>query len=121
MCMVPAGLLEQQEWRRTMFGEMVARGAAVSAEQLRERQASVKPKDPTLILYTSGTTGFPKGAMLTHHSVSNDLMMAFQRTNALDTLGDHYCLPLPFFHIAVSGIAVGAIIGRITLHPLGAV
>jgi fatty-acyl-CoA synthase len=97
---------------------MVADGAAVSAEQLRERQASVKPKDPTLILYTSGTTGFPKGAMLTHYSISNDLMMAFQRTDALDTLGDHYCLPLPFFHIAGSGIAVGTIIARMTLHPL---
>ncbi|HEY6543187.1 MAG TPA: AMP-binding protein [Ktedonobacteraceae bacterium] len=118
MGMPPAGLLDTQEWRPTMFGEMVAGGAVISAEQLRERQASVKPKDPTLILYTSGTTGFPKGAMLTHHSVSNDLMMALSRTDALDARGVHYCLPLPFFHIAGSGIAIGAVISGMTLHPL---
>src|SRR6266702_7843314 len=56
MGMPPRGLLEQKEWRPSMFGEMVAGGAAVSEEALRERQASVKPSDPTLILYTSGTT-----------------------------------------------------------------
>jgi fatty-acyl-CoA synthase len=118
MGMPPAGLLDQQEWRPTTFGEMVAGGATVSAEQLRERQASVKPKDPTLILYTSGTTGFPKGAILTHYSVTNDLMVALLRVDALHAPGVHYCLPLPFFHIAGSGIAIGAIISGMTLHPL---
>jgi len=75
MGLPPKGLLEQKEWRPTMFGEMVTGGTAVSEEALRERQASVKPSDPTLILYTSGTTGFPKGAMLTHYNVTNALQM----------------------------------------------
>src|SRR6266571_8257096 len=118
MGMPPRGLLEQKEWRPTMFGEMVAGGAAVSEEALRERQASVKPSDPTLILYTSGTTGFPKGAMLTHYNVINDLLMGLYRSDALDGKGTRYCLPLPFFHIAGAGIAAGAIVAKMTLHPL---
>lgn len=118
MGMPPKGLLEQEEWRPSMFGEMVAGGSAVSEEALRARQASVKPSDPTLILYTSGTTGFPKGAMLTHYNVINDLLMGLYRSDALDGKGTRYCLPLPFFHIAGAGIAAGAIVGKMTLHPL---
>jgi len=118
MGMPPRGLLEQKEWRPSMFGEMVASGAAVSKEALRERQASVRPSDPTWILYTSGTTGFPKGAMLTHYNIINDLLMGLYRSDALDGKGTRYCIPLPFFHIAGAGIAAGAIVGKMTLHPL---
>ncbi|TMC44985.1 MAG: AMP-binding protein [Chloroflexi bacterium] len=118
MGMPPRGLLEQKEWRPSMFGEMVAGGAAVSEEALRERQASVRPSDPTWILYTSGTTGFPKGAMLTHYNIINDLLMGLYRSDALDGKGTRYCIPLPFFHIAGAGIAAGAIVGKMTLHPL---
>ena len=118
MGMPPRGLLEQKEWRPSMFGEMVAGGAAVSEEALRERQASVRPSDPTWILYTSGTTGFPKGAMLTHYNIINDLLMGLYRSDALDGKGTRYCIPLPFFHIAGAGIAAGTIVGKMTLHPL---
>ena len=118
MGMPPRGLLEQKEWRPSMFGEMVASGAAVSKEALRERQASVRPSDPTWILYTSGTTGFPKGAMLTHYNIINDLLMGLYRSDALDEKDTRYCIPLPFFHIAGAGIAAGAIVGKMTLHPL---
>jgi fatty-acyl-CoA synthase len=118
MGMPPRGLLEQKEWRPSMFGEMVASGAAVSEEALRERQASVRPSDPTWILYTSGTTGFPKGAMLTHYNIINDLLMGLYRSDALDGKGTRYCIPLPFFHIAGAGIAAGTIVGKMTLHPL---
>src|SRR5579863_143958 len=118
MGMPPTGLLEQQEWRPTMFSEMVAGGATVSEEQLRERQTSVKPLDPALILYTSGTTGFPKGAMLTHHSVINVMLMGIYRSGILDNQGIRFCLPVPFFHIAGAGIAVLTVVGKMTLHPL---
>jgi len=118
MGMPPRGLLEQKEWRPSMFGEMVAGGAAMSKEALRERQASVRPSDPTWILYTSGTTGFPKGAMLTHYNIINDLLMGLYRSDALDGKGTRYCIPLPFFHIAGAGIAAGALVGKMTLHPL---
>ncbi len=114
----PPGMLEQNEWRPTLFREMVAGGQAISEEALRERQASIKPTEPALILYTSGTTGFPKGAMLTHRSVINDTMIAMRRAGKEVGPGDRYCLPLPFFHIAGAGIVVAVIAAKMTLHPL---
>src|SRR5438876_417066 len=112
------GMLEQNEWRPTLFREMVAGGQAVSEESLHERQVSVKPTEPALILYTSGTTGFPKGAMLTHRSVINDTMIAMRRAGKDVGPGDRYCLPLPFFHIAGAGIVLAVIAAKMTLHPL---
>ena len=118
MGMPPKGLLEQNEWRPTTFREMVAGGASVSEEVLRERQASVQPSDPAWIMYTSGTTGFPKGAMLTHYNILNVLQMGFYRSGALDGEGQRYCLPVPFFHIAGVGLAAAAVLAKMTLHPL---
>src|SRR5436305_5392772 len=69
---VPTGLLEQEGWRPTLFQELVATGTRISADALRVRQASVRLQDPAQIQYTSGTTGFPKGAMLQHRSVLNN-------------------------------------------------
>ena len=114
----PAGLLEQEGWRPTLFREMVISGATVSPEELRERQTSVKPAEPAMIMYTSGTTGFPKGAMLTHSGLINNTMIAMRRSSTLAGPGDRYCLPLPFFHIAGAGIAVAVIAAKMTLHPL---
>jgi len=114
----PAGLLEQEGWRPALFREMVVDGVSVSVDALRERQASVKPTDPTLILYTSGTTGFPKGAMITHRSVINNTMIAMRRASTIAGPGDRYCLPLPFFHIAGAGIVVAIFAAKMTLHPL---
>ena len=114
----PKEVVEQEGWRPTLFGELVAGGRAVSDEQVRERQAAVKPSDPTLLLYTWGTTGFPKVAMLTHSSVINNWMMLFYRVGAMDGNGAHSCLPRPLFHIGGAGIAIGTVIAKMTLHPL---
>ena len=78
------------------WDEMVAKSHEVSPAQLAARQAECRPDDPINIQYTSGTTGNPKGAMLTHHNlVSNGLYVG----DAIElTENDRLCVPVPFYH-----------------------
>ena len=78
------------------WDEMVAKHSEASPEQLAARQAECRPDDPINIQYTSGTTGNPKGAMLTHHNlVSNGLYVG----DAIElTENDRLCVPVPFYH-----------------------
>ncbi len=76
--------------------EMVGRHTEVSQEQLAARQAECHPDDPVNIQYTSGTTGNPKGAMLTHHNlVANGVYVG----DCIElTENDRLCIPVPFYH-----------------------
>jgi fatty-acyl-CoA synthase len=114
----PADLGEQEGWRPALFQEMVAGGAAVSEEARRERQVSVKPANLAMLLYTSGTTGFPKGAMLSHRAVINNAMLIMRRIGNAVEPGGRFCLPVPFFHIAGAGGVVAVIAAKMVLHPL---
>ncbi|WP_375771662.1 AMP-binding protein [Archangium gephyra] len=71
-------------------------GTRVSERTLTDREATLQFDDPINIQYTSGTTGFPKGATLTHHNVLNN---GFFVGEAL-RLGteDRVCIPVPFYH-----------------------
>lgn len=96
---------------------MAAGGVQVSDEALRERQASIAPSDPAMMLYTSGTTGFPKGALLTHSGLLNDASYFFRRMK-LQTLFKS-CVLVPFFHVfGCMGYNLGSLYGAGTLHPL---
>ena len=87
MGMPPAGLLEQEGWRPALFCEMIGGGAAISDEMLAERQASVIPSDPAILMYTSGTTGFPKGAMLSHYGLVNNACFHWNGSFLIATRG----------------------------------
>ncbi|MCE0768782.1 AMP-binding protein, partial [Pseudonocardia kujensis] len=63
---------------------------------LAEAQAGLSPDDPINIQYTSGTTGFPKGATLSHHNILNNGFFV-GRLNGY-TPEDRVCIPVPFYH-----------------------
>ncbi|MGI8522125.1 MAG: AMP-binding protein [Nocardioides sp.] len=65
-------------------------------DALRERMASLAPGDPINIQYTSGTTGRPKGATLSHSNILNN---GYFVTELIDlTEQDRLCIPVPFYH-----------------------
>jgi fatty-acyl-CoA synthase len=83
----------------------LAWGDRVSAGELAEREARLRTGDPINIQYTSGTTGFPKGATLSHHNILNN---ANQVAEALAySEEDRVCVPVPFYHCF--GMVVGTL------------
>jgi fatty-acyl-CoA synthase len=76
--------------------EWLARGDAVSEDWLERRRAAVRSEDTSQIQFTSGTTGFPKGAELSHGGIVNDARLFVHRA----TMRQHgrHCNPMPYFH-----------------------
>jgi fatty-acyl-CoA synthase len=70
--------------------------APVDPDALSERMAALVFDDPINIQYTSGTTGFPKGATLSHHNILNNGY--FVADLCTYTEADRVCLPVPFYH-----------------------
>ena len=68
----------------------------ISDDELKKRQDSLDPKDVINMQYTSGTTGFPKGVMLTHHNIVNNAYYVGETMGM--TENDRMCIPVPFFH-----------------------
>jgi fatty-acyl-CoA synthase len=68
----------------------------VTAEQIRERADALSFDDPINIQYTSGTTGFPKGATLSHHNILNNGYFVGEGMGYTEQ--DRICVPVPFYH-----------------------
>ena len=80
-----------EEWNHLIEGDEL-----VSDEALAERRDSLHPDDPINIQYTSGTTGFPKGATLTHRNILNNGYFTTELQGI--TFRDRLCIPVPFYH-----------------------
>ncbi len=78
------------------WDDLVADGASVSDADLDEVSAGLRFDDPINIQYTSGTTGFPKGATLSHHNILNNGFFVAELLGYTET--DRVCLPVPFYH-----------------------
>ncbi|GKV68327.1 putative acyl-CoA synthetase YngI [Sporosarcina sp. NCCP-2716] len=78
------------------WSEFLQHAESVTDVQLEERLETLEPDDVINIQYTSGTTGFPKGVMLTHMNVVNNGNL-IGGTMKL-TSEDRVCIPVPFFH-----------------------
>ncbi|MDD2499179.1 MAG: AMP-binding protein, partial [Desulfitobacteriaceae bacterium] len=81
-------------------------GATVSDDELYEIQKTVDIHDVVNMQYTSGTTGFPKGVMLTHYNIVNNGLSIGDRMKF--TYRDRLCIPVPFFHCFGCVLAVMA-------------
>lgn len=86
------------EKHRGMYSmnEVKSLACQITDEEYKERQDTVDVHDVTMMQYTSGTTGFPKGVMLTHFNIANDGYWLGANMNYGPT--DRLCLNVPLFH-----------------------
>jgi len=105
------------------FSAFLEAGERIPAEAVKARQAAVKPDDVSQIQFTSGTTGAPKGAMITHRGTLNNARLFGLRAGFRQ--GDRMVTAMPFFHTAGNVLDVlglltygGTLVKVIQFEPL---
>jgi fatty-acyl-CoA synthase len=94
------------------WNDLLEMGESIPADALSARAATLEFDDPINIQYTSGTTGTPKGALLSHHNIVNNGMLIGQGMRF--TCHDKLCIPVPFYH------CFGMILGNMVCVAHGA-
>ena len=85
-----------------LWDDLLAAGANVKAEDVELRETLLDADDPINIQYTSGTTGNPKGATLTHHNILNNARSLAELLRY--TAADRVCIPVPLYHCFGMGV-----------------
>jgi len=114
---------EKPDPHRISWSQLMEIGEEVDRETLTEREREVRPTDPVAIMYTSGTTGKPKGVVLNHRGLITKSTVSAKRQGLNNQ--DRLCLFFPLFHmfgntcIALTGLLAGAsiIIPSQTFEP----
>jgi fatty-acyl-CoA synthase len=91
---------------------LIRDGRAISESALAAVESTLQFDDPINIQYTSGTTGFPKGATLSHHNILNNGFFIGEAVKY--TALDRVCIPVPFYH------CFGMVLGNLACTSHGA-
>jgi fatty-acyl-CoA synthase len=102
-----ASLTLEDDWE-----DLLGAAGEVSSETLGNREAILQFDDPINIQYTSGTTGFPKGATLSHHNILNNGYFIGKALRYSEN--DRVCIPVPFYH------CFGMVLGNLACTTHGA-
>src|SRR5699024_3238214 len=94
------------------WDELMASGARGDSADLDAIEQSLDKHDPINIQYTSGTTGFPKGATLSHHNILNNGYFVGETIHYTEQ--DRICIPVPFYH------CFGMVMGNLAATSHGA-
>ncbi|MFD9302076.1 AMP-binding protein [Streptomyces sp. NPDC060048] len=96
----------------TLWNSLLERGRQGNPAELARAQAALSPDQPVNIQYTSGTTGFPKGATLSHHNILNNAYFVGESCGYTEL--DRVCIPVPFYH------CFGMVMGNLACTSHGA-
>jgi fatty-acyl-CoA synthase len=96
----------------TEWSALLGRVAGASDRELVDRESRLQFDDPVNIQYTSGTTGFPKGATLSHHNILNNGYLVGELIKYTEQ--DRVCIPVPFYH------CFGMVMGNLACSSHGA-
>jgi fatty-acyl-CoA synthase len=99
------------------WDQFLAAGRAIDVVDVEQREVTLGCHDPINIQYTSGTTGNPKGATLTHHNILNNAKMVAETLRY--TNEDRVCIPVPLYHCFGMGIGnLGCVVsGAAMVYP----
>jgi len=96
----------------TGWNALIDRAAGASERELADRESRLQFDDPINIQYTSGTTGFPKGATLSHHNILNNGYLVGEMIKYTEQ--DRVCIPVPLYH------CFGMVMGNLACSSHGA-
>ena len=109
----------QIEGSAAAVDELTALGAEIADEQVHERRKQVQADETATLVYTSGTTGRPKGCTLTHRNLLSEVRSTLTRFPEILTAGNSLLEFLPLAHILARALALACVYSRATLGHTG--